>query len=223
MAHTNYISTMIKETRRFVNSAPSSKTPSPKASPTHRELETLNENPNNRVGKADDTQRQLLSEMEKLEFGAAGRKLPRLKVGRGSRGDWSSTRTTRHAASLTSLFKKVEDDPELAKVEDAKDKAIAEAKRLGEEARKAQLEVHMLTRELEELKREQAMEMKSTQSAVATMMPGGKRWDSEKLTIRFDNRVLKASDYTMDVQDKGSKIAINLHINGTAKSAKSSS
>lgn len=210
MAHTNYISTMIKETRRFVNSAPSSKTPSPKASPTHRELETLNENPNNRVGKAADTQ-HLLSEMEKLEFGAVGRKLPRLKVGRGSR--------TRNAASLTSLLKKVEDDPELAKVEDAKDKAIAEAKRLGEEARKAQLEVHMLTRELEELKREQAMEM-STRSATTTM-PGGKRWDSEKLTIRFDNRVLKASDYTMDVQDKGSKIAINLHINGTAKSATS--
>lgn len=212
MAHTNYISTMIKETKRFVNSAPSSKTPSPKATPTHRELETLNENSDHRMGKAEP--QHLLSEMEKLEFGAVGRKLPRLKLGRRSRGD-GSTRT-RPVASLfsslttTSALKKVEDDPELAKVEDAKEKAIAEAKRLGEEARKAQLEVHILTRELEELKREQAME-------VSTQAHGGKRWDSEKLTIRFDNRVLKSSDYTMDVQDKGSKIAINLHINGMAK------
>ena len=213
MAHTNNISTMIKETKRFGSSAPSSKTPSPEAPPAPQELETLNESSGNRVGGTDPPQ-HLLSEMEKLEFGAAGRKLPRLKLGRGSsRGEWSTR--ARHGASLSGLVrKKVEDDPELAKVEDAKDKAIAEAKRLGEEARKAQLEVHMLTRELEELKREQAVEMNSR---LATPAGGGKRWDSEKLTIRFANRVLKSSDYTMDVQDKGSKIAINLHINGTAK------
>jgi hypothetical protein len=215
MAHTNYISTMMKEMKQFGSSAPSSKAPSPEASPAPRELETLNESSGNRVGGADTPQQKLLSEMEKLEFGAAGRKLPRLKLGRGSsRGEWSTR--ARHGASLSGLLKKkkVEDDPELARVEDAKDKAIAEAKRLGEEARKAQLEVHMLTRELEELKREQAVEM-NTRSALPA--GGGKRWDSEKLTIRFANRVLKSSDYTMDVQDKGSKIAINLHINGMMK------
>ncbi|KAG0590233.1 hypothetical protein KC19_1G083300 [Ceratodon purpureus] len=127
---------------------------------------------------------------------------------------------------------------ELEKVQRAKEKADAKCSRLQEAAQLAYAEVERLSKEIEELeasrfkapagiahakverlsdetnvlKNKQAQEMTRTPSPKPSPSPGSKRWNSEVMNVRINNKKLNPEDFVMDVEDKGDEIDIKLTI-----------
>jgi hypothetical protein len=128
---------------------------------------------------------------------------------------------------------------ELKKVERAKEKADAKCSRLQVAAQLAYAEVERLSKEIKELeasrlqvaagiahaeverlseeikvlKNKQDQELTTTTpSPMPSPSPGGKRWNSEVMNVRLNNKILNPEDYIMDVEDKGDEIDIKLRI-----------
>lgn len=198
-------------------------------------------------------------EMEKLlQYGALGKKLPRLKLHRKVKSPIRSSRKVKIQESsiiddsktdseivvVSSINNKNHEDgrttketisiAELKNVEIAKEKAIVEASRLQVAAQLAYAEVERLSKEIKELEgsRLQAvarithdevdrlaeeikvLEKVQVQNLIAISKPSLdiKRWNSENLNVRVNNKKLNPEDYIMDVEDKGDEIEIKLRI-----------
>jgi hypothetical protein len=88
-----------------------------------------------------------------------------------------------------------------------------EASRLQVAAGIAHAEVERLSEEIKVLKNKQDQELTTTTpSPMPSPSPGGKRWNSEVMNVRLNNKILNPEDYIMDVEDKGDEIDIKLRI-----------
>ena len=182
-----------------------------------------------------------LSAMEKL-YSAPGKKLPRLKLRRKVKSPVRSTskrnreqadsaedESEAEALSNTKVLEEKVSAVELHKVERAKEQADAKVSRLQAAAQFAYAEVEKLSKEIQALEASrlnvaevgrlsqeiEVLQKTQAENIVTTTpspSPGAKRWSSEVMTVRLNNKKLDPEDYEMDVEDKGDEIDIKLRI-----------